>query len=917
MSYYHNPLSQNYKKLLDHIPDAFFHGDRNGNFIYVNHAAEELTGYSKEELLTMSMQDLFSKDTLETEPLRYDKLQTGNNLIKIRKLRKKDGSEIHIEMHSRINDDGTYQSIFRDIEPRLSMENALKKSRQIYKDLFEKSKDAILIIENGIFVDCNQATVQMLVYNTKSELLATHPSELSPPIQPDGKPSFEKANEMMEIAIKKGYHRFEWDHLRADGSVFPVEVSLTLLAQEKDKTILHTVWRDITLRKKDELIKSALYQFTGKALVAESVNDIYETFFESIIQLLPIQLFYVCQLPGEGNNLITLFSKSLIPELTFNINYENSLEHIILNSKEPMYLDQLEFSNQLVEHHLLNPYSQTPILWIGIPISLPENQEGMLVFAGFSDVSKKFPIELEIIESFVNQLIISLNNITRREYLFQSELKYRTIFEESPIGIFHFDKNGIITDCNKKFVDIIGSTAQQLIGFNMLEKLKNETLRVEIKRSLKEGTAYFEDYYESVTAVKKSYVRIFLKGIEDSSGNIVSGIGLVEDYTETKKLEEQLFQSQKMEAIGKLAGGVAHDFNNLLTVINGYADMLIRDPNLNDSNRKKITQISEAGEKAASLTMQLLAFARKQFLQPALINLNELIVNLSDMLQRLIGDDIVFSTNLIREKCIIFADPVQVEQIIINLAANARDAMPGGGTFKISTETVSIPTEHRTSRKDLPAGSYVLLKIKDSGTGIENQILQHIFEPFFTTKDQGKGTGLGLATVYGIVKQSKGHIEVESTVGEGTSFHIYFPLKQSKSPAGEKSEVQSAILTGKELILVVEDENSVRNLVVSALHEFGYTAWSASNGHEALKILEEEKEKPDLLLTDITMPDMSGKELAVRIKKHLPDIKICYMSGYSDSILTQKNIKDTNSIFIQKPFSIPTFLNTIRKALDQ
>lgn len=917
MSYYHNPLSQNYKKLLDHIPDAFFHGDRNGNFIYVNHAAEELTGYSKEELLTMSMQDLFSKDTLETEPLRYDKLQTGNNLIKIRKLRKKDGSEIHIEMHSRMNDDGTYQSIFRDIEPRLSMENALKKSRQIYKDLFEKSKDAILIIENGIFVDCNQATVNMLAYNSKKELLSTHPSELSPPIQPDGKPSFEKANEMMEIAIKKGYHRFEWDHLRADGSVFPVEVSLTLLAQEKDKTILHTVWRDITLRKKDELIKSALYQFTGKALVAESVNDIYETFFESIIQLLPIQLFYVCQLPGEGNNLITLFSKSLIPELTFNINYENSLEHIILNSKEPMYLDKLEFNNQLVEHHLLNPYSQTPILWIGIPISLPENQEGMLVFAGFSDVSKKFPIELEIIESFVNQLIISLNNITRREYLFQSELKYRTIFEESPIGIFHFDKNGIITDCNKKFVDIIGSTAQQLIGFNMLEKLKNETLRVEIKRSLKEGTAYFEDYYESVTAVKKSYVRIFLKGIEDSSGNIVSGIGLVEDYTETKKLEEQLFQSQKMEAIGKLAGGVAHDFNNLLTVINGYADMLIRDPNLNDSNRKKITQISEAGEKAASLTMQLLAFARKQFLQPALINLNELIVNLSDMLQRLIGDDIVFSTNLIREKCIIFADPVQVEQIIINLAANARDAMPGGGTFKISTETVSIPTEHRTSRKDLPAGSYVLLKIKDSGTGIENHILQHIFEPFFTTKDQGKGTGLGLATVYGIVKQSKGHIEVESTVGEGTSFHIYFPLKQSKSPAGEKSENPSAILTGKELILVVEDENSVRNLVVSALHEFGYTAWSASNGHEALKILEEEKEKPDLLLTDITMPDMSGKELAVRIKKHLPDIKICYMSGYSDSILTQKNIKDTNSIFIQKPFSIPTFLNTIRKALDQ
>jgi PAS domain S-box-containing protein len=904
------------RMLLEHIPDAFFHGDENGNFIYANKAAEKLTGYSRKELLAMKMEDLFPVDTLQKNPLRYDQLKSGKTVIKIRKMLRKDGTTIHVEMHSRINKDGSYQSVMRDIENRISMEKPLKKSEQKYRNLFEKSPDAILIIEDGIFVDCNQATVQMLGYNNKEDLLDTHPAELSPEYQPDGERSFVKANKMMGIAIQQGSHRFEWYHKKADGTVFPVEVSLTFISQDEQKEILHTVWKDITTRKKDELIKSALYHFTRQTLMAKKLTDIYHAFFESLNLVFSVDLFYIALFSKDLPHLQLQYTECSLPEIDYKILNENSLEELVFSSNRSLLFTHEELEELIREGTIDNPFLELPNFWIGIPIYFSAAEQGILSLAGFTSKQYRFPADLNIIEPFVNQLIISVQNISSRNSLFESETKFRSIFEESPIGIFHFDRNGVITDCNKKFVEIIGSSRETLIGFHLFDRLKNSELKKAIQQTLSEGTAYYEDYYESVTAVKKSYVRIFLKGLADKAGNIISGIGMIEDYTETKRLENQLFQAQKMEAIGKLAGGIAHDFNNILTVINGYAEMLLLKEKHNSKNYNKIRQIYQAGEKAAALTQQLLAFSRKQVLNPRLINVNQLIENMADMIQRLIGEDILLHIKLYDTNAYIFADPIQIEQIILNLAANSRDALPDGGNFTIQTDIIEVKNEKNRINPEMKNGKYVKLTLSDDGIGMDEETRNRVFEPFFTTKKQGKGTGLGLATVYGIVTQSKGFIGLQSELDRGTTFSIFFPLQKGSETDEESYSHDRQNPKGNELILIVEDESMVRNLVEQTLSEYGYQTITANGGRQALELLKMLDRQPDLILTDVTMPEMSGKEMAKIIKTKYPEIKICFMSGYSDSLITRKKLTDLGSGFIQKPFSVEILLSTIRNILD-
>jgi nitrogen-specific signal transduction histidine kinase/CheY-like chemotaxis protein len=411
-------------------------------------------------------------------------------------------------------------------------------------------------------------------------------------------------------------------------------------------------------------------------------------------------------------------------------------------------------------------------------------------------------------------------------------------------------------------------------------------------------------------------VRIFLKGLADKAGNIISGIGMIEDYTETKRLENQLFQAQKMEAIGKLAGGIAHDFNNILTVINGYAEMLLLKEKHNSKNYNKIRQIYQAGEKAAALTQQLLAFSRKQVLNPRLINVNQLIENMADMIQRLIGEDILLHIKLYDTNAYIFADPIQIEQIILNLAANSRDALPDGGNFTIQTDIIEVKNEKNRINPEMKNGKYVKLTLSDDGIGMDEETRNRVFEPFFTTKKQGKGTGLGLATVYGIVTQSKGFIGLQSELDRGTTFSIFFPLQKGSETDEESYSHDRQNPKGNELILIVEDESMVRNLVEQTLSEYGYQTITANGGRQALELLKMLDRQPDLILTDVTMPEMSGKEMAKIIKTKYPEIKICFMSGYSDSLITRKKLTDLGSGFIQKPFSVEILLSTIRNILD-
>jgi PAS domain S-box-containing protein len=392
--------------------------------------------------------------------------------------------------------------------------------------------------------------------------------------------------------------------------------------------------------------------------------------------------------------------------------------------------------------------------------------------------------------------------------------------------------------------------------------------------------------------------------------------GVVSDITQRKQLEEQFHQSQKMEAIGRLAGGVAHDFNNLLTVINGYSELLLyRHLEGTSPLRRYIEEIRKAGERAASLTGQLLAFSRKQVLQPQIIDLNTVVADMDKLLRRLIGEDIDLVTAPGAESGSVKADPGQIEQVIMNLVVNARDAMPHGGNLTVGTANVTLDETHTRGIVGLEPGPHVVLMVKDTGSGMDPEVMSHIFEPFFTTKEKQKGTGLGLATVYGIVTQSGGYIDVSSKIGAGTTFKVYLPQVDQQVELS-KPEQSTEAPHGQETILLVEDEDLVRDLTRTVLLEHGYRVLEASGGSQALSISEEYQSSIDLLATDVVMPHMSGRELAERLLLLRPNIKILYMSGYTDDTIVHHGLADPSITFLQKPFTPAELAHKVREVLD-
>jgi len=371
-----------------------------------------------------------------------------------------------------------------------------------------------------------------------------------------------------------------------------------------------------------------------------------------------------------------------------------------------------------------------------------------------------------------------------------------------------------------------------------------------------------------------------------------------------------------MESVGRLAGGIAHDFNNLLTVINGYAEFLEKDLSPSDPNLESVTRIREAGLRGADLVRQLLAFSRRQIVQRRVLNLSKVVHGLETMLRRIIGEDIEVEFILEPHLWPVKVDPTQFEQVVVNLAANARDAMPRGGKLTIETSNAVLDDEYVAQHLGARPGDFAVLAISDTGVGMSQEVREHIFEPFFTTKELGKGTGLGLATVYGITKQNEGYIWCCSEEGIGTTFEIYLPrVAEAVEPAGQK--MPRDVSTGTETILVVEDDRPVRNLAVRVLEGAGYTVLAAEGVEDAVEQVERHCGSLDLLLTDVIMPDGSGAELADRIAQIDPDIKVVYMSGYTDNTIVHHGVLDQGTAFIQKPFSAASLARSIREMLDE
>jgi two-component system cell cycle sensor histidine kinase/response regulator CckA len=558
-------------------------------------------------------------------------------------------------------------------------------------------------------------------------------------------------------------------------------------------------------------------------------------------------------------------------------------------------------------------------------------REGMVSFAGYPLLAQdrlvgvmamfaRHPFNefvYQALATVADGIAVGIDRKRAEEALARSETTYRSLVDDSPFGIFRSAPDGRLLAVNPALVSILGYDSEaELLQKDLARDVyvdPGERARL-IEEVKQQGSLSAESVWRRKDG-KTVTVRQTGRVVGDTQGRLEYFNVIIEDITERRLLEAQFRQAQKMEEVGRLAGGIAHDFNNLLTAILGTADLLL-DTMERQQERDDVEEIRKAAKRAAELTHQLLAFSRKQVLAPQVLDLNALVRNLDKLLQRLIGEDVALRTVLASELGAVRADPGQLEQVIVNLVVNARDAMPEGGQLTIETANAELDDAYAEAHFPAQPGSYVLLAVSDTGKGMDAATRSHIFEPFFTTKEPGKGTGLGLATVYGVVKQSGGYVWVYSEPGRGSSFKIYLPrVAEAPKPAGPGPQ-PTGPLGGSETILLVEDDEMVRVLTRRMLEADGYTVLLASHGEEALGLLAGHRGRVDLLVTDVVMPGMSGRDVANRVATLRPGTKVLYLSGYTDDAIVRHGVLEPGIAFLQKPFTADTLARKVREVLE-
>jgi PAS domain S-box-containing protein len=909
---------ERYRQLFERNLAGVYVSTLAGELLDCNDSLAHIFGYkSREEVLKVRARDFYIAEADRTEFMQ--KLQAASILTNVETLcRRKDGAPLWVlENVALIKGDSesldTIQGTLVDITERKYAEQALIESESKFRAVADTASSAIYIHNNHRFLYVNRASEEISGY-TSHELMMMSPFDMVFPAD-HGLVSSRAMNRAQGDSTPD---RYEYRICKKNKEVRWVDFSASTIQFGGENAILGTAF-DITERKRVEQMQAALYRIADRANAAEDLEEFFAAVHAIVGELMYAKNFYIALFDADSKQITYPYyvdEQDPAPQGEFPVG--KGLTEYVMRLNHPVLIKP-EMMENLKATGEVDLIGSMFVDWIGAPLKTGNHTFGVIVAQSYSNDVRYGDNELDILNFVSQHLASAILRKRNEEALRDSELRYRSLVQSAVYGIYRSSTNNLFLEVNPAIVNMLGyDSAQEVLALNLSKDVyADEAERVRlIQQHGRQGRVENVEVKWKRKDGKPITVRLSGRTVTNSQGEVEGFEMITEDVTERRALEEQLRQSQKMEAVGRLAGGVAHDFNNLLTVIKGYSELMLDELKDADPLRSEVEEIKKAADRAAGLTRQLLAFSRQQVLAPKVLEMNSVVSNMDKLLKRLLGEDISLYTVLEAGLGRVKADPGQVEQVIMNLAVNARDAMPRGGKLTVETANVDLDEDYAHEHIGAKPGAYVMLAVSDTGSGMTPQVRQRIFEPFFTTKELGKGTGLGLSTVYGIVKQSEGYIWVYSEVGMGTSFKVYLPRVDAPAEVGHTRPLSKAAYRGSETVLLVEDEDGVRALVRQVLHKHGYTVLEARHGGEALLHCERHRGKIELLLTDVVLEQMSGTELSARLAPIRPDMKVLYISGYTDDAIVHHGVLTQGTHFLQKPFTTESLAKKIRHVLD-
>ena len=720
---------------------------------------------------------------------------------------------------------------------------------------------------------------------------------------------------VIECLAKGEAVTLETKRRRKDGILLDVSVSCAPLLLDGKVVGFYAGYHDISDRRRVEALSSALYRVAEKSSSAHDLQQFFAAVHGIVDELMHARNFYIAIYDAATELLSFPYFVDQHDTAPPPKKLGKGLTDYLIRTGEPLLatpevLEAMENRGEVARN------GSRSLDWMGVPLKVNNHTFGALVVQTYS-VNIRYGEKDKELLTFVARQVASAVEIKRNELaLRRSEARYRSLVQSSVYGIYRSSLEGRFLDVNPALTSMLGyGSAEEVLLLDPEKDVfahpeEHARLIAEFRR-----TSRLDGFEVKWKRKDGAAIMVRISGRAVSSADEPADVleAIAEDVTDRRALEDQFRQAQKMEAVGRLAGGVAHDFNNLLMVISGYAEVILSQVDAASPLLEKGRAIQLAADRATTLTRQLLAFSRKQLLELKVVDVNAIVQDMERLLRPLIGENIELVTMLSPQPSHTRADAGQLEQVIMNLVVNAKDAMPRGGRLTLRTENIVVEEHHRREQHFVRPGHYVTLLVSDTGTGMDRETQSRIFEPFFTTKEKGKGTGLGLSTVYGIVKQSGGYVIVQSEMGQGTTFHIYLPLVEG---AAEKHSVAvPEAVGGAETILLVEDEESVRQLVRDTLSAKGYQVLEAENGEAGIATAARHRGSIDLVITDVVMPGMGGREMVRQLAESRPGTKVLYLSGYTEDAILNDGSVEQGTAFLQKPFTLRSLSRNVREVL--